>query len=88
MHSHFWQVTYPAGVAIDTVADAEILFDGIPLDRISTSFTINGTAAILLALYEAAAERKNVPRTSRFRRAHPARSPYAVAGRPHYRPPP
>jgi methylmalonyl-CoA mutase, N-terminal domain len=50
------------GVAIDTLADAEILFDGIPLDRISTSFTINGTAAILLACYVAAAERKGVPR--------------------------
>ena len=45
------------GVAIDTLADAEVLFDGIPLDRISTSFTINGTAAILLAFYVAAAER-------------------------------
>jgi methylmalonyl-CoA mutase, N-terminal domain len=50
------------GVAIDTLADAEILFDGIPLDRISTSFTINGTAAILLAFYVAAAERAGVPR--------------------------
>ena len=50
------------GVAIDTLADAEILFDGIPLDEISTSFTINGTAAILLAFYVAAAERKGVPR--------------------------
>ena len=50
------------GVAVDTLADAEILFDGIPLDKISTSFTINGTAAILLALYVAAAERKGVPR--------------------------
>jgi methylmalonyl-CoA mutase, N-terminal domain len=50
------------GVAIDTLADAEILFDGIPLDKISTSFTINGTAAILLAFYVAAAERKGVPR--------------------------
>ena len=37
------------GVAIDTLRDAEILFDAIPLDQISTSFTINGTAAILLA---------------------------------------
>src|SRR5260370_38047953 len=37
------------GVAIDTLADMETLFDGIPLDRISTSFTINPTAAILLA---------------------------------------
>ena len=50
------------GVAVDTLADAEILFDGIPLDTISTSFTINGTAAILLAFYVAAAERKGVPR--------------------------
>ncbi|KAB2379179.1 methylmalonyl-CoA mutase family protein [Actinomadura montaniterrae] len=50
------------GVAVDTLADAEILFDGIPLDAISTSFTINGTAAILLAFYVAAAERRGVPR--------------------------
>ena len=50
------------GVAVDTLADAEVLFDGIPLDKISTSFTINGTAAILLAFYVAAAERKGVPR--------------------------
>src|SRR5580692_10211381 len=39
------------GVAIDTLADMETLFDGIPLDRVSTSFTINSTAAILLAMY-------------------------------------
>jgi methylmalonyl-CoA mutase N-terminal domain/subunit len=52
------------GVAIDTLADAEILFDDIPLERISTSFTINGTAAILLAFYIAAAERKGVPRSA------------------------
>jgi methylmalonyl-CoA mutase N-terminal domain/subunit len=52
------------GVAIDTLADAEILFRGIPLDQVSTSFTINGTAAILLALYVAAAERAGVPRAS------------------------
>ena len=50
------------GVAVDTLADAEILFDSIPLDKISTSFTINGTAAILLAFYVAAAEKKGVPR--------------------------
>ncbi|MCX5044185.1 methylmalonyl-CoA mutase family protein [Aldersonia sp. NBC_00410] len=50
------------GVAVDTLADAEVLFDDIPLDKISTSFTINGTAAILLAFYVAAAERKGVPR--------------------------
>jgi methylmalonyl-CoA mutase N-terminal domain/subunit len=50
------------GVAIDTLADVELLFDAIPLDKISTSFTINGTAAILLAFYVAAAERAGVPR--------------------------
>jgi methylmalonyl-CoA mutase N-terminal domain/subunit len=50
------------GVAVDTLADAEVLFESIPLDRISTSFTINGTAAILLAFYVAAAERRGVPR--------------------------
>jgi methylmalonyl-CoA mutase N-terminal domain/subunit len=50
------------GVAVDTLADAEILFDGIPLDKISTSMTINGSAAILLAFYVAAAEKKGVPR--------------------------
>src|ERR1700688_661233 len=50
------------GVAVDTLADAEILFKDIPLDKISTSFTINGTAAILLAFYVAAAERSGVPR--------------------------
>jgi methylmalonyl-CoA mutase N-terminal domain/subunit len=50
------------GVAIDTLADAEILFDAIPLDKISTSFTINGTAAILLAFYVAAAEKRGIPR--------------------------
>ncbi len=50
------------GVAIDTLADAEILFDGIPLDSISTSFTINGTAAIVLAFYVAVGEKQGVPR--------------------------
>jgi methylmalonyl-CoA mutase, N-terminal domain len=50
------------GVAIDTLADMEILFAGIPLDKISTSFTINGTAAILLAFYVAAGERQGVAR--------------------------
>ncbi|QEC46527.1 methylmalonyl-CoA mutase [Baekduia soli] len=52
------------GVAIDTLRDAEILFDGIPLDEISTSFTINGTAAILLAFYVAAADKAGVPRAA------------------------
>jgi methylmalonyl-CoA mutase, N-terminal domain len=48
------------GVPIDTLADMEVVFDGIPLDRISTSFTINGTAAIMLAMYLAVAERQGV----------------------------
>src|SRR5262249_28524052 len=50
------------GVALDTLADVEILFDQIPLDAISTSFTINGTAAIILAFYVAAAEKRGVGR--------------------------
>ncbi|MFQ5795889.1 MAG: methylmalonyl-CoA mutase [Candidatus Bipolaricaulia bacterium] len=50
-----------AGVAIDTLRDMEILFDGIPLDAISTSMTINATAAILLAMYVALGETRGVP---------------------------
>src|SRR6201996_872251 len=50
------------GVAVDSLADFEILFDAIPLDKLSTSMTINGTAAILLAFYVAAAEKKGIPR--------------------------
>jgi methylmalonyl-CoA mutase N-terminal domain/subunit len=49
------------GVAIDSIEDLERLFAGIPLDTISTSMTINSTAAILLALYVAAAKRQNIP---------------------------
>jgi methylmalonyl-CoA mutase N-terminal domain/subunit len=49
------------GVPIDTLADMEVVFDGIPLDRVSTSMTINGTAAIMLAMYAAVAERQGVP---------------------------
>ncbi|MES2614001.1 MAG: methylmalonyl-CoA mutase family protein [Bdellovibrionota bacterium] len=48
------------GVAIDTLADMETLFSGIPLDKISTSMTINASASVLLALYIAAAEKQNV----------------------------
>jgi len=47
-----------AGVAIDSLEDMETLFDGIPLDRVSTSMTINSTAAILLALYVAVAKKQ------------------------------
>jgi len=48
------------GVAISSLADMETLFDGIPLDRVSTSMTINGPAAILFCFYVAAAERQGV----------------------------
>jgi len=48
------------GVAISSLADMETLFDGIPLDRVSTSMTINGPAVILFAFYVAAAERQGV----------------------------
>ena len=48
------------GVAIDTLKDMEILFDGIPLDKVSTSMTINSTAAILLAMYIAVAEKQGI----------------------------
>ncbi len=48
------------GVAIDSIEDMAVLFDGIPLDRVSTSMTINATAIILLALYVAVARRQNV----------------------------
>lgn len=46
------------GVAIDSLADMEILFDGIPLDQVTVSMTINGPASILLAFYLANAEKK------------------------------
>jgi len=48
------------GVAIDTLADMETVFQGIPLDKVSTSMTINATAAILLAMYIAVAEKQGV----------------------------
>jgi len=49
------------GVAIDSLADMEILFDSIPLGEVSTSMTINAPAALLLLLYELVAERQGVP---------------------------
>ncbi|ADT84267.1 acyl-CoA mutase large subunit family protein [Thermococcus barophilus] len=49
------------GVAIDSLWDMEILFDGIPLDKVSTSMTINSTAANLLAMYILVAEKQGVP---------------------------
>ncbi len=48
------------GVAIDSIEDMKILFDGIPLDKVSTSMTINATASILLLLYELLAEEQGV----------------------------
>ncbi|MBD3168620.1 MAG: methylmalonyl-CoA mutase [candidate division Zixibacteria bacterium] len=49
------------GVAVDTLQDMEIIFDGIPLDKISTSMTINAPSSILLAMYCVVAEKQNVP---------------------------
>jgi methylmalonyl-CoA mutase, N-terminal domain len=48
------------GVAIDSIADMELLFDGIPLDEVSTSMTINAPAALLLLLYELVGEEQGV----------------------------
>src|SRR5437868_3076555 len=52
------------GVAIDAIDDIAELFAGIPLDRVSTSMTINASAIVLLALYIALSRRQNVPLTS------------------------
>jgi methylmalonyl-CoA mutase N-terminal domain/subunit len=50
------------GVAVSSLKDMEILFDGIPLDKVSTSMTINGPAAMLLAMYVAIGDKQGVPR--------------------------
>ncbi|GAC1696032.1 MAG: methylmalonyl-CoA mutase family protein [Gemmatimonadaceae bacterium] len=52
------------GVAIDTVEDMHVLLDAIPLERVSTSMTINATAATLLAMYIVVAEERGIPRRS------------------------
>jgi methylmalonyl-CoA mutase N-terminal domain/subunit len=49
------------GVAIDSIDDMRLLFDGIPLDRVSTSMTINAPASVLLLLYQLVAEESGVP---------------------------
>ena len=54
------------GVCIDSLADMEILFDGIPLDKVSTSMTINAPASVLLAMYIAVAQKQGVE-TSKLR---------------------
>src|SRR5207302_8177297 len=51
-----------AGVAIDSVEDMHVLLDGIPLDKVSTSMTINATAATLLAMYIVVAEERGIAR--------------------------
>jgi methylmalonyl-CoA mutase N-terminal domain/subunit len=52
------------GVAIDSIEDMRALLDGLPLNEVSTSMTINATAAILLCLYVAVAEERGVPRAA------------------------
>jgi methylmalonyl-CoA mutase N-terminal domain/subunit len=52
------------GVAIDTVDDMHVLLDGIPLDRVSASMTINSTASTLLAMYIVVAEERGIPRSA------------------------
>jgi methylmalonyl-CoA mutase, N-terminal domain len=52
------------GVAVDTLRDMEALFDGIPLDKVTTSMTINGPAIVLLAFYVALADVRGIPRTA------------------------
>ena len=51
------------GVSLSNLSEAEILFKGLDLSKISTSFTINGTAAIVYAMYLAVADKQNVPRS-------------------------
>jgi methylmalonyl-CoA mutase N-terminal domain/subunit len=51
------------GVAVSTLRDFEVLFDGIPLGQVTTSMTINATAIIALAMYVAVAEKQGVPRS-------------------------
>jgi methylmalonyl-CoA mutase N-terminal domain/subunit len=51
------------GVAVDSLSDMEAIFAGIPLDRVSTSFTINATAPILLAMYQVVGEKQGVEAT-------------------------
>src|SRR4029079_19764135 len=52
------------GVAIDSIEDMRVLFDGIPLGEVSTSMTINATAATLLALYIAVGDERGIARTA------------------------
>ena len=65
------------GVAVDTLADMEDLFAGIPLDQVTTSMTINAPAAIVLAQYVCVAERQGVARRAAGRH-DPERHPQGV----------
>ena len=67
------------GVAIDSLADMRLLLAGLPLDKVTTSMTINATAAILLLLYQLVAEENGVA-PERAGRHHPERHPEGVRG--------
>ncbi len=60
-HPEYRDETGRVGVAIDSVEDMEILFKTLPLDKINSTFTINATAPMLLAMYQALAEKQGVP---------------------------
>ncbi len=66
------------GVAIDTLEDMERLFDGIPLDQVSTSMTINAPAAILLAMYQVVGERQ-IPEPALLRQVGDGRGAFVPA---------
>ena len=65
------------GVAIDSIDDMRRVFDGIPLDQVSTSMTINAPAAVLLLLYELVGEEQGVE-AEKLQRHHPERHPQGV----------
>ena len=71
-----------AGVAIDSVEDMKVLFDGIPLDRMSVSMTMNGAVLPVMAFYIVAAEEQGVD-AGAARRHHPERRPQGVHGPQH-----
>ncbi len=71
-----------AGVAIDSVEDMKILFDGIPLDKVSVSMTMNGAVLPILAGYVVAAEEQGVAQ-DQLSRDHPERHPQGVHGPQH-----
>ena len=80
------------GVPICSLEDMETLFDGIPLDQVSTSMTINATASVLLCLYIAAAKRQGVPQAklsgtlqNDILKEYIARGTYAYPPRPSMR---